>query len=226
MTENRWRVGDVPRGAAYDRRFEQLAATGHDVHGEAALVDSYGPGAVLDAGCGTGRVAIELHRRGHLVVGVDADAAMLEVPRRTAPALTWVQADLEDPALDLGRRFDVVVLAGNVLIFVAPGTEAQVIARLARPPAPGRSPHRGLHVAARPSRRGCPRPGRHRGRTGTRGSLVQLGPRPLHGTEHLRRLRAPSPRVSRSDATEAGQSARARTVPADPGEGSSLGCGP
>jgi SAM-dependent methyltransferase len=137
VTENRWSAGDVPRGADYDRRFEQLAASGHDVHGEAALVDSYGPGAVLDAGCGTGRVAIELHRRGHLVVGVDADAAMLEVPRRTAPELTWVQADLADPGLDLGRTFDVIVLAGNVLIFVAPGTEASVIAHMAAHLHPG-----------------------------------------------------------------------------------------
>ena len=69
---DRWHQSDVPRGAAYDDRFDRLASAGVDVHGEAALVDSYGPGSVLDAGCGTGRVAIELSRRGHPVVGVDA----------------------------------------------------------------------------------------------------------------------------------------------------------
>ena len=62
---NRWLAGDRPRGHDYDRRFEQLAADGRDMHGEAALVDSYGPMSVFDAGCGTGRVAIELSRRGH-----------------------------------------------------------------------------------------------------------------------------------------------------------------
>ena len=76
----------------YDRRFEDLAASGMDMHGEAALVASYAPPAsVLDAGCGTGRVAIELSRRGHAVVGVDVDEAMLEAARAKAPDLAWVQ---------------------------------------------------------------------------------------------------------------------------------------
>ncbi len=115
---DRWRDSEVPRGAAYDRRFEDLASAGVDVHGEADLVDSYGPGSVLDAGCGTGRVAIELARRGRAVVGLDVDDAMLEAARRKAPALEWIAADLTDPGLDLGRTFDLIVMAGNVLLFV------------------------------------------------------------------------------------------------------------
>ena len=134
---DRWRESDVPRGAAYDRRFEDLAATGMDVHGEAALVDSYGPGSVLDAGCGTGRVAIELGRRGHPVVGVDVDEAMLETARAKAPALAWVRGDLADPDLDFEQAFDVVVMAGNVLIFVPSGSEERVIANAARWLRPG-----------------------------------------------------------------------------------------
>jgi SAM-dependent methyltransferase len=134
---DRWQQSDVPRGADYDRRFERLAEVGVDVHGEAALVDGFEPGTVLDAGCGTGRVAIELARRGRDVVGVDVDAAMLEAARRKAPALNWVQGDLGDPSLEFGRTFDVVVMAGNVLIFVAPGTEGGVIANAARWLAPG-----------------------------------------------------------------------------------------
>jgi len=134
---DRWHQSDVPRGAAYDDRFDRLASAGVDVHGEAALVDSYGPGSVLDAGCGTGRVAIELSRRGHPVVGVDADAAMLESARDKAPDLAWIEGDLSDPGLELGRIFDVVVMAGNVLIFVAPGTEGRVIANAARWLVPG-----------------------------------------------------------------------------------------
>jgi SAM-dependent methyltransferase len=134
---DRWHESDVPRGAAYDDRFDRLASAGVDVHGEAALVDSYGPGSVLDAGCGTGRVAIELSRRGHAVVGVDADSAMLESARAKAPDLPWIEGDLSDPGLELGRAFDVVVMAGNVLIFVAPGTEGRVIANAARWLVPG-----------------------------------------------------------------------------------------
>lgn len=128
--QDRWTRADVARGAAYDRRFEELAASGVDVHGEADFVSTLAPRTVLDAGCGTGRVAIELARRGVEVAGVDVDPAMLEVARRKAPSLVWVEADLA--TLDLGRRFEVVLTAGNVLLFVAHGTEAAVVDRLAR----------------------------------------------------------------------------------------------
>ena len=131
MNTNRWMEGDVPRGALYDRRFDEFAAQGMDMHGEVALVESYRPASVLDAGCGTGRVAIELSRRGYDVVGTDVDPRMLEVARQKAPQLAWVDGDLADPALAFDRRFDVVVMAGNVLIFVAPGTEGAVVANMA-----------------------------------------------------------------------------------------------
>ena len=82
---NRWQESDRPRGADYDRRFEDLAAAGMDMHGEAALVSAYAPASVLDAGCGTGRVAIELSRRGYDVVGIDLDEAMLGRPAPRPP---------------------------------------------------------------------------------------------------------------------------------------------
>lgn len=114
----------------YDGRWDRLAATGDDVHGEAAAVERLGGGRVLDAGCGMGRVAIELDRRGHDVVGVDADADLLERARRRAPDLTWIHADLS--RLDLGQRFDVIVLAGDVLHFVAPDRRAACVVAVAR----------------------------------------------------------------------------------------------
>jgi SAM-dependent methyltransferase len=122
-------------GEDYQQRFDRLAATGTDVHGEATFVRAYDPASVLDAGCGTGRVAIELARHSIEVVGVDVDASMLTSARRRAPDLTWVAADLT--ALDLGRTFDVVVMAGNVLLFTPPGTEAALVAGVARHVAPG-----------------------------------------------------------------------------------------
>jgi SAM-dependent methyltransferase len=108
-----------------------------DMHGEADLVDSYDPSSVLDAGCGTGRVAIEHSRRGRAVTGVDLGPRMLEAARRKAPALHWVEGDLADPTVAFDRTFDVVVMAGNVLIFVTPGTEGAVVANMARLLAPG-----------------------------------------------------------------------------------------
>lgn len=131
---NRWLAEAGGRSGTYDRRWEELAAAGQNVHGEADLVESLGPRSVLDAGCGTGRVAIELARRGLDVTGVDVDPSMLEKARAKQPDLTWVQADLAD--VDLERTFDTVVLAGNVMIFLAPGTEAQVVANMARHVAP------------------------------------------------------------------------------------------
>jgi SAM-dependent methyltransferase len=122
-------------GDDYQARFDRLAATGADVHGEATFVRAYDPGTVLDAGCGTGRVAIELARHGIDVVGVDVDASMLATARRLAPDLPWVESDLTD--LDLGRAVDLVLLAGNVPLFTPPGTQAALVAGAARHVAPG-----------------------------------------------------------------------------------------
>ena len=124
-------------GDRYQQRFDDLAASGVDVHGEAGFVAALAPSTVLDAGCGTGRVAIELARRGIEVVGVDADASMIATARRLAPELTWREGDLTDPSLELGRRFDVVVMAGNVPLFTPEGTQAALVAGCARHLAPG-----------------------------------------------------------------------------------------
>jgi hypothetical protein len=80
-------------------------------------------------------VAIELARRGVEVVGADVDPSMLATARRQAPELTWVEADLT--ALDLGRHFDVVVLAGNVPLFTPPGTQADLVQHCAAHVSPG-----------------------------------------------------------------------------------------
>lgn len=117
-------------GAEYQRRFDSLAESGMDVHGEAAFVRAYAPKTVLDAGCGTGRVAIELARHGIEVVGADKDESMLAVARETAPGITWVRSDLAE--LDLHRTFDVVVMAGNVPLFTEPGTQDELVKGVAR----------------------------------------------------------------------------------------------
>lgn len=129
---------DTPRsdfdGAAYQARFDALAQSGMDVHGEARLVMSFGPSSVLDAGCGTGRVAIELARQGIDVVGVDVNASMITQARRQAPDLTWVEADLA--VMDLARHFDVVILAGNVPLFCEPSLRSDLVSSCAAHVAP------------------------------------------------------------------------------------------
>ena len=112
------------------------------MHGEADFLENLGVRSVLDAGCGTGRVAIELARRGLEALGVDADPGMLSAARAKAPELEWVLADLSDFTLPGGdgpgpRRFDAAVMAGNVMIFVVPGSEGAVLARTAAHLHPG-----------------------------------------------------------------------------------------
>ena len=133
--ESRWAADPRPSADEYDARWCQLAESGTDLHGEADFVMSYRPQSVLDAGCGTGRVAIELARRGVEVVGVDLDRGLLEGAQRKAPTLSWHHGDLA--TFDLGRTFDLVVLAGNVMIFLAVETEALVLANLTRHLVPG-----------------------------------------------------------------------------------------
>lgn len=137
----RWQHTDAPRGDDYDARWARLAEAGEGIHGEADLVDDLlratGGRRVLDAGCGTGRVAIELARRGHDVVGIDADPDMLDTARAKAPELTWLHGDLAEPPGASFSSVDVVLLAGNVMIFLDPGTEALVVGGLAAALAPG-----------------------------------------------------------------------------------------
>ncbi|GAB7071064.1 class I SAM-dependent methyltransferase [Mycobacterium hodleri] len=137
----RWQDSNAPRGDSYDQRWAKLAESGESIHGEADFVESVlgqaGGRRVLDAGCGTGRVAIELARRGLSVVGVDADPDMLATARTKAPDLTWIHADLADLGAHSTETFDVVLLAGNVMIFLAPGTEDRVMGELADRLAPG-----------------------------------------------------------------------------------------
>jgi trans-aconitate methyltransferase len=146
----RWEQAGVPRGDRYDDRFRELEARGVDIHGEASCVEALlvseglAPAArggsraraqVLDAGCGTGRVAIELAARGFDAVGVDLDPMMLDEARKKAPHLEWVLSDLVE--LRLKRDFDAAVLAGNVMLFVGPGTEGDVLARITAHLVPG-----------------------------------------------------------------------------------------
>lgn len=192
----RWQHTAAPRGADYDARWTRLAETGESVHGEADLVDDLlrasGGCRVLDAGCGTGRVAVELARRGYSVVGVDADAGMLDVARAKDPSISRFHADLGDLGATLDSIFDVVLLAGNVMIFLDPGCEGRVLGHVAE-----RLAADGLLVAGfsiRPDRLQLDeydRP-RRRGRTGTSGSLGHVGPCALRRWR-VRGVRAPAP---------------------------------
>ena len=106
-----------------------------DSHGEADFVHSLfakqgGTGSVLDAGCGTGRLAIELHKRGMRAVGVDLDEDLLARAQHKAPEIRWALADLAE--MELARDFDAVVMAGNVPLFCRVDKRADVVHGCAR----------------------------------------------------------------------------------------------
>lgn len=137
MTDRpRWFTDTKPGHSQwYIERFRTMGREGADLEGEARLVDAMVPpgSRVLDAGCGPGRVAGALHRRGHTVVGVDVDAALIEAAEEDHPGPRWVVGDLSTVDLAaLGERepFDLAVIAGNVMVFLAPGSERSVLRRV------------------------------------------------------------------------------------------------
>jgi Methyltransferase domain len=68
---------------------------------------------VLYLGIGTGRIAVPLDEAGVELVGVDAHPGMLRRLRERRPGLRLHQARIED--LDLGERFDLVIVPSNIL---------------------------------------------------------------------------------------------------------------
>jgi len=83
---------------------------------------------ILDIGCGTGRLAASLAKRGHDVTGADPAAAMLDVARKRdgGANVRWIESDAA--SLKLPNRFDLAFMTGHVFqVFL---TDAEVLAAL------------------------------------------------------------------------------------------------
>lgn len=136
MAPTRWQNENTQdQSRQYVQRFERLESRGVDLHGEARMVDALvaPESRILDAGCGTARLGAELDRRGHTVTAVDLDPVFVDAAR-AHKNLTVHLADLTE--LDLGHTFDAVVAAGNVMVFMTPGTERTALTRMAAHLAP------------------------------------------------------------------------------------------
>lgn len=119
----------------YVDHFRELSAQGVDLAGEARMVDAMIPrgSRILDAGCGPGRTGAWLCAAGHEVVGVDADPVLIEAAIEDHAGPKWQVQDLVELTLtSLGETefFDAAVMAGNVITYVASGTEVQVLANV------------------------------------------------------------------------------------------------
>jgi len=75
-------------------------------------------GPILDLGCGTGRVALHLARRGHAVVGLDADPELIEALGARARGLPL------QPVLGDARGFE---LDTDIALALAPMQLAQLL---------------------------------------------------------------------------------------------------
>ena len=154
----RWAVGGAANDG-YGRRFAELVTAGEDVDGEARLADALAPRSarVLDVGSGMGRVAAALQRRGHRVVAVEPDHALVEQSRRTYPDVEVIEDDvlgLSASGLAAAGRpaeFDLMVVVGNVMVFLAEGTERLVLRKLRDLLAPGGRILVGFHLSGGPT---------------------------------------------------------------------------
>lgn len=80
-------------------------------------------GPILDVGCGTGRVALRLARRGYEVVGVDIDPALVEELRARSVGLPAEGAVGDARRLDLGREFGLVLAPMQLVQLLAGESE-------------------------------------------------------------------------------------------------------
>jgi SAM-dependent methyltransferase len=139
------RSGEVR--AAYDTIAEAYAAAFPGTEPEAALdlavlddftrrvLEAGGSTRVLDAGCGTGRIARRLSDRGCVVTGVDLSPGMLAVARRDHPDLDLAEGSLTDLPFDDGV-FDGV-LCWYSLIHLTDDELPVALAEVARVLRPG-----------------------------------------------------------------------------------------
>ena len=119
----------------YDRSINWDARLGRELP---VLVEIFGPpgkGGLVDAGCGTGRQAIALAKRGYRTIGVDSSEEMLIVARRLCEAgaapnpPSFFHARYDQMFDKVGGGHDGVFCLGNAL--AASGTRDAVLQAVA-----------------------------------------------------------------------------------------------
>lgn len=98
-------------------------------------------GAILELGCGSGRLLLPLARAGHTAIGVDNSAAMLACARArltTEPQViqnrvTLMETDMTDLALaEQDGRFALIIIAYNTFMHLDSAQKTAVLQRVKR----------------------------------------------------------------------------------------------
>jgi SAM-dependent methyltransferase len=94
-------------------------------------------GPVLELGCGTGRVALHLARRGHEVVGLDRDRELLDVLGERAEGLALMTLHADARSFELPRSAGLVLAPTHLLQLLPDRSERteclRCVARALRP---------------------------------------------------------------------------------------------
>ncbi|MBY4403813.1 methyltransferase domain-containing protein [Rhodococcus fascians] len=96
----------------------------------ATFADRVSTGGVLEVGCGTGRIADQLHRLGLDVAGIDLSPNMIEVAKREHPHLRFGVGSME--ALDAGDSSLAGIVAWYSIIHTPPHQLSTIFAELHR----------------------------------------------------------------------------------------------
>ncbi|MDI9931994.1 methyltransferase domain-containing protein [Rhodococcus sp. IEGM 1354] len=96
----------------------------------ATFADRVSTGGVLEVGCGTGRIADQLHRLGLDVAGIDLSPNMIEVAQREHPHLPFGVGSME--ALDAGDSSLAGIVAWYSIIHTPPHQLSTIFAELHR----------------------------------------------------------------------------------------------
>lgn len=124
---------DADQVALYDR----INAGRRDIDFYLAVADRLGPVDVVDIGCGTGVLAVDLATRGHRATGIDPADGMLAAARSRpgGDAVSWLAGDAT--ALPTAS-FDLAIMTGHVAqVFLTDDAWMETITAIHRALRPG-----------------------------------------------------------------------------------------
>jgi SAM-dependent methyltransferase len=133
--------GPAPRSVAFDRAAEYYDATRrlrpatHDAIIGQLAGELAGRGTVLEVGVGTGRIALDLHRRGVSMIGVDLSVPMMrKLVEKAGGAAPFPLAVADATALPFRGGSLGAVIVCHVLHLVSPWQRAvEELGRVVRP---------------------------------------------------------------------------------------------